>query len=67
MTKEIIKENKKNGLKHLVPNFNLWCETFNGHEVDPFIELNGILYWVTKDYSRIIGKVNMNTHKMIEI
>ena len=49
-----------------MPNFNLWCETFNDPEVDPFIELNGILYWVTKDYSRIIGKVNMNTHKMIE-
>ena len=64
---ELIDNSKENGLKHLVPNYNLWCGTYNCLETDNFVELNGVLYWTDEKYSKIIGKVNMKKHNKVEL
>ena len=64
---DLIKNNKKNGLAHLRQNYNLWCDLHKSLETGDFIELNGILYWTDEDYSKIIGIVNMETHKKMEV
>ena len=53
-------------LKIWKPSFDLWCENYNEIETDPFILLNGILYWTDKTYTKIKGTVNTNTHKVIK-
>lgn len=64
---EILNNSKKNGLAHLMPNYNLWCDFHKSLETGNFIELNGIIYWTDEEYSKIVGLVNTKTHKKIEM